>query len=79
MKDPNRRMTARTAQHVASARDIHILADVLRTIVHMGLGVAFSIDDAFAFWADKVLPCVRLARGVRSSRETATAWSERVS
>jgi len=44
-------------------QDIHMLADVLRAIVHMGLGVAFvvpfSIDDASAFWAERVLPGVR--------------------
>lgn len=43
-------------------QDIHMLADVLRAIVHMGLGVTFvvpfSIDDASAFWAEKVLPGV---------------------
>jgi GNAT superfamily N-acetyltransferase len=44
-------------------QDIHMLADVLRAIVHMGLGVTFvvpfSIDDASAFWAERVLPGVR--------------------
>jgi hypothetical protein len=44
-------------------QDIHILADVLRAIVHMGPGVTFvvpfSIDDASAFWAEEALPGVR--------------------
>jgi hypothetical protein len=54
-------------------QDIHILADVLRAIVHMGPGVTFvvpfSIDDASAFWAEKALPGCVPARGVCSWRE----------
>jgi hypothetical protein len=44
-------------------QDIHMLADVLRAIVHMGLGVTFvvpfSLDDASALWAENVPPGVR--------------------
>jgi GNAT superfamily N-acetyltransferase len=45
------------------ARDLDMLADVLRSVVYDGAGVSFvapfSLDEARAFWADKVLPGVR--------------------
>jgi ribosomal protein S18 acetylase RimI-like enzyme len=41
-------------------RDVDMLADVLHAVVHMGAGVSFvvpfSLDEARAFWVDKVLP-----------------------
>jgi GNAT superfamily N-acetyltransferase len=44
-------------------RDIDMLAEVLHASVHGGAGVSFflpfSLDDARAFWRDKVLPGVR--------------------
>lgn len=44
-------------------RDVDMLADVLRAVVHDGAGVSFvvpfSLDDARAFWVDKVLPGVQ--------------------
>ena len=43
--------------------EIDMLAEVLHAVVHAGAGVSFftpfSIDDARAFWVDKVLPQVR--------------------
>ena len=43
--------------------DIDMLADVLHAIVYAGAGVSFivpfSMDDARAFWRDKVMPGVR--------------------
>ena len=45
------------------AHDIDVLADVLRAVVYDGAGVSFvvpfSIDEARAFWVEKVLPGVR--------------------
>ena len=39
--------------------DIDMLAEILHAVVHAGAGVSFftpfSIDDARAFWVDKVL------------------------
>ena len=47
----------------ALARDLDALAEILRAVVHDGAGVSFvvpfSIDDARAFWVEKVLPGVR--------------------
>jgi GNAT superfamily N-acetyltransferase len=44
-------------------RDVDMLAEVLHAVVHGGAGVSFfvpfSLDDARAFWIDKVLPAVR--------------------
>jgi len=44
-------------------RDLDMLAEVLRAVVHGGAGVSFfvpfSLDQARAFWVDKVLPGVR--------------------
>ncbi|HEY7447925.1 MAG TPA: GNAT family N-acetyltransferase [Vicinamibacterales bacterium] len=43
--------------------DLDMLADVLREVVYSGAGVSFivpfSLDEARAFWVDKVLPGVR--------------------
>jgi ribosomal protein S18 acetylase RimI-like enzyme len=43
--------------------EIRMLADVLHAVVHGGAGVSFfvpfSLDEARAFWSDKVLPAVR--------------------
>lgn len=43
--------------------EIDMLATVLHAVVHAGAGVSFftpfSIDEARAFWVDKVLPYVR--------------------
>jgi GNAT superfamily N-acetyltransferase len=43
--------------------DLGMLSDVLHAVVHGGAGVSFfvpfSIDEARAFWRDKVLPGVR--------------------
>jgi GNAT superfamily N-acetyltransferase len=43
--------------------DIDMLGEVLHAVVHTGAGVSFvvpfSLDDARAFWLDKVLPVVR--------------------
>jgi GNAT superfamily N-acetyltransferase len=45
------------------ARDLDALADILHAVVHDGAGVSFvvpfSIDEARAFWVDRVLPGVR--------------------
>jgi ribosomal protein S18 acetylase RimI-like enzyme len=44
-------------------QDLGMLADVLHAVVHTGAGVTFivpfSLDDARAFWREKVLPGVR--------------------
>jgi hypothetical protein len=46
----------------AVASDVETLADILHAVVHDGAGVSFvvpfSIDEARAFWTDKVLPGV---------------------
>ena len=43
--------------------DLDMLAEVLRAVVHDGAGVSFvvpfSIDEARAFWSEKVLPGMR--------------------
>jgi ribosomal protein S18 acetylase RimI-like enzyme len=43
--------------------DLDMLAEVLHAVVHTGAGVSFivpfSVDDARAFWSEKVLPGVR--------------------
>jgi len=45
--------------------EIGMLAEVLHAVVHAGAGISFfapfSIDEARAFWVDKVLPQVRAA------------------
>jgi ribosomal protein S18 acetylase RimI-like enzyme len=44
-------------------RDLDMLAEILHAVVHDGAGVSFvvpfSMDEARAFWRDKVLPGVR--------------------
>lgn len=44
-------------------QDIDMLGEVLHAVVHTGAGVSFvvpfSLDEARAFWIDKVLPGVR--------------------
>ncbi len=51
------------ASRVTSDAEIDMLAEVLHAVVHAGAGVSFftpfSIDDARAFWVDKVLLQVR--------------------
>lgn len=58
--------------------DIDMLGEVLRAIVYDGAGVSFvvpfSIDDARAFWLDKVLPAVRN----RTRRVVVARWGERI-
>ena len=43
--------------------EIDMLAEILHAVVHAGAGVSFftpfSIDEARAFWVDKVLPHAR--------------------
>jgi ribosomal protein S18 acetylase RimI-like enzyme len=47
----------------AVSDDVDMLAEILHAVVHMGAGVSFvvpfSLDDARAFWVDKVLPGTR--------------------
>jgi GNAT superfamily N-acetyltransferase len=47
----------------ALARELDMLADVLHAVVHQGAGVSFvvpfSMEEARAFWVEKVLPGVR--------------------
>jgi ribosomal protein S18 acetylase RimI-like enzyme len=46
----------------ATERDLDMLAEVLHAVVHTGAGVSFvvpfSMEEARAFWVDKVLPGV---------------------
>jgi len=48
------------------AAEVDMLAEVLHAVVHGGAGVSFftpfSIDEARAFWVDKVLPEVRAGK-----------------
>jgi ribosomal protein S18 acetylase RimI-like enzyme len=52
-----------TDRSIPLTREIGDLADILHAVVHDGAGVSFivpfSIDDARAFWVQKVLPPVR--------------------
>ena len=52
-------------------RDLDMLSDVLHAVVHVGAGVSFvvpfSLEDARAFWVDKVLPRSGLERAAFSS------------
>ena len=54
-------------------REIDMLAEVLREVVYNGAGVSFvvpfSLDDARAFWTEKVLPGVRA-----ETRRVLLAW-----
>jgi GNAT superfamily N-acetyltransferase len=59
-------------------QDVDMLGEVLRAVVHAGAGVSFivpfSLDDARAFWLDKVLPGVR----ARTRRVVVARWSARI-
>ena len=54
--------TPETAAAAAIVADIEALAAILHAIVHIGAGVSFvlpySLDEARAFWRDRVLPGV---------------------
>jgi hypothetical protein len=56
--------------------DLDMLSDVLRAVVYGGAGVSFfipfSLDDARAFWRDKVLPgvCAGTRRVILARRGT---------
>lgn len=54
---------ADAAESESLERDLDMLSEVLHSVVYDGAGVSFvvpfSIDDARAFWRDKVLPAVR--------------------
>ena len=60
-------------------RDLDMLSDVLHAVVHVGAGVSFvvpfSLEEARAFWVDKVLPGVGLERGAFSSPDRMPASS----
>jgi GNAT superfamily N-acetyltransferase len=55
-------------------RDLDGLCEVLHAVVHRGAGVSFivpfSVDEARAFWRDKVLPVVR----ARTRRVVVARW-----
>jgi len=55
--------TPAPSEDVALARDVEMLAEVLRAVVYDGAGVSFvvpfSLEDARAFWVGNVLPGVR--------------------
>lgn len=59
-------------------QDIDMLAEVLHAVVHGGAGVSFfvpfSLDEARAFWRDKVLPGVR----ARTRRVVVARWGARI-
>jgi ribosomal protein S18 acetylase RimI-like enzyme len=52
-----------SAGPAAIERDLDMLAGILHAVVHTGAGVSFvvpfSLDEARAFWAERVLPGVR--------------------
>jgi ribosomal protein S18 acetylase RimI-like enzyme len=54
---------AQTSRAAFVDAEIDMLAEILHAVVHTGAGVSFftpfSIDEARAFWVDKVLPHVR--------------------
>jgi len=58
--------------------DIDMLGEVLHAVVHGGAGVSFfvpfSLDDARAFWREKVLPGVR----ARTRRVVVARWGARI-
>jgi GNAT superfamily N-acetyltransferase len=62
----------------AVERDLHMLSEVLHAVVHGGAGVSFfvpfSLDEARAFWRDKVLPGVR----ARTRRVVVARWGTRI-
>jgi GNAT superfamily N-acetyltransferase len=59
-------------------QDVEMLGDVLHAVVHGGAGVSFfvpfSLDEARAFWRDKVLPGVHA--GTR--RVVVARWNARI-
>ncbi|MGH2398868.1 MAG: GNAT family N-acetyltransferase [bacterium] len=63
---------------VSLEHDIDMLGEVLHAVVHTGAGVSFivpfSLDDARAFWLDKVLPVVR----ARTRRVVIARWGARI-
>jgi hypothetical protein len=58
--------------------EIDMLGEVLHAVVHEGAGVSFvvpfSLDDARAFWLEKVLPGVR----ARTRRVLVARWGARI-
>ena len=56
-------MASRPGRDRRGDRDLDMLADVLHAVVHDGAGVSFivpfTMDEARAFWAHKVVPGVR--------------------
>jgi GNAT superfamily N-acetyltransferase len=58
--------------------DVNMLAEVLRAVVHDGAGVSFvvpfSLDEARAFWREKVLPGVL----ARTRRVVVARWDARI-
>jgi GNAT superfamily N-acetyltransferase len=63
---------------VSSSRDLDMLAEILREVVYGGAGVSFvvpfSLDEARAFWVEKVLPGVR----ARTRRVLVARQGERI-
>jgi GNAT superfamily N-acetyltransferase len=59
-------------------QDIEMLSEVLHAVVHAGAGVSFivpfSLEEARAFWLDKVLPVVR----ARTRRVVVARWNTRI-
>ena len=71
----------RSGDHTGAASldyEIDMLGEVLRAVVHDGAGVSFvvpfSLDDARAFWVEKVLPGVR----ARTRRVLVARWGARI-
>ena len=64
--------------------EIDMLAEILHAVVHAGAGVSFftpfSIDEARAFWVDKVLAQVRAGkrRVVVALLDERSEWGERI-
>jgi ribosomal protein S18 acetylase RimI-like enzyme len=59
-------------------RDVEMLSEILHAVVHNGAGVSFvvpfSLEDARAFWVEKVLPGVRQ----RTRRVVVARLNERI-
>jgi GNAT superfamily N-acetyltransferase len=76
----------RTDAYRAASLDaeIDMLAEILHAVVHAGAGVSFftpfSIDEARAFWVDKVLAQVRAGtrRVVVARLDERGEWGERI-
>ena len=66
------------ADAASVARDIDMLAEVLRAVVHDGAGVSFvvpfSLDDGRGFWLARVLPGVQ----ARTRRVLVARWDGRI-